>query len=80
MLLAYLARCRVAMEGGGLALRVAVTAPLPDSYNIYAGLGVGGTDLQVVLLNSSRSPCILIAALVLCSGEFAAPSLWRSKY
>lgn len=75
MFLAYLARCRVAMEEGGLELRVALTAPLPDSYNIYAGLGVGDTDLWVVLLNSSRSPCILIAALVLCSGGFAAPSL-----
>lgn len=77
MLLAYLARRRVATEGEGLALRVAVTAPFPGSYNIYAGLGVGGTDLRVVLLNSSRSPCILIAALVLCSGGFVAPSLWR---
>lgn len=77
MLLAYLARHRVATEGEGLALRVAATAPLPSSCNIYAGLGVGGTDLRVVLLNSSRSPCILIAALVLCSGGFVAPSLWR---
>jgi len=68
-------------DGGGSAgAEGAVTAPLPASYNIYAGLGVGSADLRVVLLNSSRSPCILIAALVLCSGGFAAPSLRRSKY